>query len=590
LIFAYQTLGESVSVEPLVKLLESDQLSTEQREDIQSAIASLGQPQDLELLVKLVADDTTPAERKVSLLNSLTQAAETRKVKPSGSLESVEQLLTSDSAALRQAACRAVGTWKLASARGRLEELAKESDDLQSRIAAIDGLQRMGGKIQPVLVPLASADDSPKEIRSAAIEALVPSAPSKAAQLAIALWQDASEETPVEGMLNLLLQQKNGPGALLNALKQSKLPPDNAKRALRTISASGRKFPQLEQAIASAGGIKAGPVVLSADEMNRMVALVKEQGDPARGEVIFRRENLNCFKCHAIGGAGGKVGPDMISLGASAQVDYIIESLLNPNAKVKENYHTLVVVDDDGKTYSGIKLRQTDTELVLRDAEDREIRIKLDAIEDQADGTSIMPAGLTEKLTEEEIVDLVRFLSELGKLGDYQIGKTPVARKWQILIPNDGSRFRLRRVGFNVTASDDPDLTWHTLYSQVNGALPYDDMLNFSFGSKRGRGGIKPIRSQDAMAFVRTELNVTTAGDVNLVFNSPTGLTLWVDEIPTDVGPTVPLKLDTGKHRISLAVNLSERGEQPLKLELSQPQSPSQAAGSPAQVQFVNGK
>ena len=58
-----------------------------------------------------------------------------------------------------------------------------------------------------------------------------------------------------------------------------------------------------------------------------------------RGEAVFRRKDLTCLKCHSIAGAGGLVGPDLVSIGASAQVDYLVESLLVPNKAVKEGYH-----------------------------------------------------------------------------------------------------------------------------------------------------------------------------------------------------------------------------------------------------------
>ena len=132
------------------------------------------------------------------------------------------------------------------------------------------------------------------------------------------------------------------------------------------------------KALAAAAKITTGPRQLSPEEMAQVVASVKEHGDPARGEAIFRRAELNCLKCHSIGDAGGLVGPNMLSLGATAQLDYIVDSLLIPGKNIKEGYQTVVVQTTEGKVLSGIKLRQTGTDLLIRDAEDQEMSIPLD--------------------------------------------------------------------------------------------------------------------------------------------------------------------------------------------------------------------
>ena len=76
----------------------------------------------------------------------------------------------------------------------------------------------------------------------------------------------------------------------------------------------------------------------------------------------------------------------------------MIDSILQPSVKVKENYHSLTVVVD-GRITSGVKVRETDKELVLRDVEDREISLPLDAIEEKIEGGSLMPVGLADWLT-----------------------------------------------------------------------------------------------------------------------------------------------------------------------------------------------
>ena len=166
---------------------------------------------------------------------------------------------------------------------------------------------------------------------------------------------------------------------------------------------------------------------LSPEQVQALVAEVKERGNPARGEALYHRKDLACTKCHAIGGAGGAFGPDLVSIGASAQPDYLVDSMLDPNKAIKEGYHSVVVALDDGRTLSGVKVRETDKDLILRDAEDRELAIPIKSIDDQAQGKSLMPAGLVDQLTRDELRDLVRFMTELGKVGGaYQL-KPPAA-------------------------------------------------------------------------------------------------------------------------------------------------------------------
>jgi len=58
---------------------------------------------------------------------------------------------------------------------------------------------------------------------------------------------------------------------------------------------------------------------------------------------------------------------------------------------------------------------RSDTELVLRTALDKEVRLQLADIDEEAPGTSLMPGGLVDDLSKEEIADLVQYLSALGR-------------------------------------------------------------------------------------------------------------------------------------------------------------------------------
>src|SRR5690606_5918705 len=130
-----------------------------------------------------------------------------------------------------------------------------------------------------------------------------------------------------------------------------------------------------------------------------------------------RRDDLSCLKCHAVSGAGGNIGPDLSAIGPSNPIDFLVASVLDPDAAVKEHYATQVVITTDGLIVTGIVADETDDRLVLRTAEGVDRSIPKADIELREKGNSLMPKGLVKFMTQDEFVDLVRFLSELGKPG-----------------------------------------------------------------------------------------------------------------------------------------------------------------------------
>ena len=194
------------------------------------------------------------------------------------------------------------------------------------------------------------------------------------------------------------------------------------------------------------------------------------------------------------------------------------------------------------------------------------------AIEAEKQGRSLMPDGLADPLTRSELVDLVRFLSELGKVGRYAVGKEQFVRRWQALANTPEGRRRLNRTSYDTAASDDAALTWLPVYSQVSGQLPVKALPSLVIH-----------RDNDPVGFTRFALDVTTADKVRLLFADVKGLTLWVDGKPTTIANSLDLDLSRGLHILTLAVNQKQRTA-PLRVQLTD------APGSKAQAQIVGGK
>ncbi|MGE3818193.1 MAG: PVC-type heme-binding CxxCH protein [Isosphaeraceae bacterium] len=591
LIFALQAVGSGEVVGPLLAALRDGAIPEAQEESALTLAATLGQPADLAAIFELaLKEGGPPASRRAALLGGLEKAARQRQVFPEGDLSRVAPLLDAADRDLRAAAVRVAGVWKLGTLRDRLEGLARSaSDDRSLREAAIDALAQLGSPEARAALDRLAGGETPRTVQATALLALAGLDPVASAGKAVAWLSESRDPSEAEAVVARFARIKGGTSALAKALEGRTLPPDAVKLALRAARASGPEDPALVQALRQAGGLGDAPKPLTGPETLALLADVASQGDARRGEAVFRKPENQCLKCHAIGGAGGLVGPGLESVGASAPADYLLDSLVEPGKAIKENYHSTVVATTDGQIISGIKVRQNDQELVLRDAEDREVAIPLSRIEEQKPGGSLMPAGLVEPLTRAELVDLVRFLSELGKIGPYSLSKARMVRRWQVLEVTPAAYTELRRWGLQTVAEignryvdlngrGGGALTWSPAYSQVAGDLPKDALPPFQLGPLPGSGaGIGPT------GFARFQLDVTTPGPVQLSLNDPSGLTIWVDGTTVEPSKAITLDLTPGLHTVTLAVGLNERLE---GLAVSLEDAP----GSPARARVVLGK
>ncbi len=144
--------------------------------------------------------------------------------------------------------------------------------------------------------------------------------------------------------------------------------------------------------------------------IDTLLASVKG-GDIRRGQAIFNSPKTACSACHAIGYLGGNVGPDLTKIGQIRNERDLLEAIVYPSASFVRSYEPMIVATKDGEEYSGVLRKDAADEVVLATGPNTEQRIARNDITDLRPGAvSVMPSGLAEQLTKEEVADLLTFL------------------------------------------------------------------------------------------------------------------------------------------------------------------------------------
>ena len=136
-----------------------------------------------------------------------------------------------------------------------------------------------------------------------------------------------------------------------------------------------------------------------------------EAGNASTGRSVFFSNRAACFLCHRVQGEGGTLGPDLSKIGAIRGRRDLLEAILYPSSTLVNGYESYAIDMTDGEIHSGLIHRENREAIYLRNADQREIRIRRDQIRGiRMSPVSTMPEGLGESLGKRELADLVEFL------------------------------------------------------------------------------------------------------------------------------------------------------------------------------------
>jgi putative membrane-bound dehydrogenase-like protein len=138
----------------------------------------------------------------------------------------------------------------------------------------------------------------------------------------------------------------------------------------------------------------------------------KNKGDVERGRKLFMDvKGLACVKCHAIGGQGGLVGPDLAGIGLRYNREDLMTSVLEPSKVIAQGYETIVIETSKGVTLTGVFKGESGDAVNLTDAEGKPHRVsKKDIDERMFSPLSTMPNGLSDGMTLQDFADIIAFL------------------------------------------------------------------------------------------------------------------------------------------------------------------------------------
>ena len=408
--------GQALPV--MTRLLSVTAPSTGELDSLRAfAVAFHAQPTVADLVAKAVGDEIHTAEpQRLALLEAM---ARTPKDKLSaGSRAAFATALRSPSVAVRTQALRGINTLRLDGLDDALRAVARDgktSDAL--RVQALRSLVRSQATLDAdaftvLLRELGPGVPQPR--RSAALDVL---GVSRLDDPQFARFIQAAAGDP---MLS--------PASVVGAVPRGGLSRETARRLLGYLQIRVEAgWPLAEQQLAAVAAavpvgragdleaLRAGLARAVEQQHGKLVTLepLLRGGDPERGRIVFGRK-AGCVNCHQVAGQGGSLGPDLTKIGAIRAGRNLIESIVMPSATFAQGYETYSATLRSGEIVTGIRVRQPDDAVVLRDASGAETR--LDASEGgtvERQKLSLMPDGLLGGLSEAETSDLLAYLQSL---------------------------------------------------------------------------------------------------------------------------------------------------------------------------------
>ena len=502
----FVTLRTREAAAAIPHLLENPHTTPDQREALVLSYANyqFDPPVSLDPLADFLTRRPGEASGVVAAAVEVFAASETGLESPKATAL-VLGLLGRPNAEVRLAALRAVEAARLSAAGPKLlQMLADSALPTGERVAVVKALRVMNDRRAVAPVQALLKGEHPATLKVEALGTLAALDVTAARAAAEPLLDQPDPDLLAEAVAVLGTSK---PGAILLGEKYvaKKLPRGmfpQVIEALKKFSATDAAAAKLQTEVLKGGLL----LSLEPGQIDKVRELVATKGDAAKGKALFLNTKvLACATCHRMEGVGGATGPDLSRVWDTHTVEKLLESIVDPGKEIKEGYQSFRVATFDGQVFNGLKVSETDKEIVLRDANGRDLRLAKNEVEAVTPSKiSLMPDNAVSLLTYDQFIDLLAFLK---------------SRKEQESLRGLVVEFGLTGPFPTDLKADDPEVDpdpkakparrWQTVYADPTGTIDFATAFPSS-----GPAGVY------ARAFVHTEkgqkATATVLGDGQL--------------------------------------------------------------------------
>lgn len=187
------------------------------------------------------------------------------------------------------------------------------------------------------------------------------------------------------------------------------IPLENYRNSYSGLSLPSREL--AERLVQQLAQVQAREDAQRWEKIDQLIERIPESGDPNRGMQVFRATQAACSSCHQVAYVGGAIGPDLSRIGSTRSRRELLEAIAFPSARQEQSYRSEKFALVDGRVVSGLVEEAAGEWLTIRTGPEQRVKVRRAEIEERVPSdVSLMPAGIMDALSPEQLADLLAFL------------------------------------------------------------------------------------------------------------------------------------------------------------------------------------